>query len=503
MTPGERYRLYLDWFVWGGALLIVFSGTAVIFGWLLNIATLKSMLPGLATMKVNTACAFLAAGISLWCLQGSKPDSYSRYLARALSVVVAVLGGMTLAQDIFEIDLGIDQLILPDVTSLPTETSHPGRMSPAAAVNFVFAGIALFALKARNPSLAACAHWLVVPSLFMSALGILGYAYGVNSLYHISFYASMALHTALLFVVLSLTIIAEDGDHGFARIATCDTAGGLVSRWMLPTIPLMLFLLGWARLIGQLKGLYTLEFGLALMVTISSTVCVVALAWTATILHKVDVKRQQGVAEIVNLNANLEQRIKVRTLQLSRLSEQLSAANTTLESLSMSDGLTGLANRRSFDAYLATQMSVAYRSGRSLSLILFDVDEFKAYNDHYGHQAGDDCLKQIAAALRSCCRRPEDMVARYGGEEFAMILPGTDLTGASELANLAGQVVTELKIPHVRPLSTVSISGGVAALIRERDRNGAGNLIRAADRNLYRAKREGRNRIVAAEADAA
>jgi predicted signal transduction protein with EAL and GGDEF domain len=100
-----------------------------------------------------------------------------------------------------------------------------------------------------------------------------------------------------------------------------------------------------------------------------------------------------------------------------------------LKQLSLQDGLTGLANRRSFDTYLSLQIAIAQRHKRSLALVMCDVDFFKAYNDQYGHQAGDDCLKQIATALESCCRRAADMAARYGGEEFAFVLPDTELTG--------------------------------------------------------------------------
>jgi diguanylate cyclase (GGDEF)-like protein len=188
--------------------------------------------------------------------------------------------------------------------------------------------------------------------------------------------------------------------------------------------------------------------------------------------------------------------------RLAQLSLKLGAANASLEQLSLQDGLTSLANRRFFDAYLAGQVAVARRHKRTVSLIMCDVDSFKAYNDHYGHQAGDECLKQVAAALRSCCRRPSDMIARYGGEEFAIILPDTDLIGAGQIAEAARAAVARLKIPHAHSAvgPYVSISGGVAALLRKIDIT-AQELIAAADHTLYQAKHSGRDRMVSMQAE--
>jgi diguanylate cyclase (GGDEF)-like protein len=190
--------------------------------------------------------------------------------------------------------------------------------------------------------------------------------------------------------------------------------------------------------------------------------------------------------------------------RLAQLSAALSTANTALELLSLKDGLTDLANRRFFDTYLAAQVAVARRHKRTLALVLCDVDAFKAYNDHYGHQAGDECLKRVATALRSCCRRPADMAARYGGEEFAMILPDTELIGAAQIAEAARDAVAQLKIPHAHSAAApyVSISGGVAVLLRKIDIT-TQQLITAADQTLFQAKHLGRNRMISVQAEAA
>jgi diguanylate cyclase (GGDEF)-like protein len=503
MTPGQAYGVILDWSACIGAFLVALLGGAVVVGWFLDIKILKSVLPGLATMKMNTALGLVACGVSLGLLRTAVPGSWLSYFARALAVMVALLGVLTLAEDIFHISFGIDQLIVRD-DFLAVDTPTPGRMSPATAFNFFILGIALLALQARRPRLAACTHWLVAPPLFIATLAIVGYAYGVSGLYQVWLFTSMALHTAVAFFVLALAVLAADSRHGFARIAVSDTVGGLVSRWLLPIIPLMLFALGWVRLKGEEVGLYEFHFGLALMVLLSIAVCVIAVAWTAIVLHRIDLTRLSAEAELRSLNVDLERRVKERTKELSRMSEQLSAANKSLEQLSRQDGLTNLANRRYFDRYLGKRIAVARRNKRSLALVLCDVDAFKAYNDHYGHQAGDECLKQVAAAIATSCRRPSDMAARYGGEEFALVLPDTDLDGAIKIAELAREAVEHLKVRHAHSPAAphVSISGGVAAMLIDEDAT-AEQLIAAADGSLYEAKNGGRNRTVPAQAEAA
>jgi diguanylate cyclase (GGDEF)-like protein len=181
--------------------------------------------------------------------------------------------------------------------------------------------------------------------------------------------------------------------------------------------------------------------------------------------------------------------------RLYRFSTALTAANRELEELSAHDGLTGLANRRRFDTYLAQQVASARRTRQPLGLVIVDVDAFKRYNDSHGHLSGDECLKQIAAALRASCRRPADLAARFGGEEFALILPDTDLAGALRVAEGLRDSIAGLRLPHrdSPAASYVTVSGGAAALAS--GDLSESRLLAAADQALYEAKRRGRNRI--------
>ncbi|MEW6372888.1 MAG: diguanylate cyclase [Pseudomonadota bacterium] len=170
----------------------------------------------------------------------------------------------------------------------------------------------------------------------------------------------------------------------------------------------------------------------------------------------------------------------------------------SLRARSYVDGLTGIANRRYFDVALERELRRAQRSGGALSLLLMDIDSFKAYNDHFGHQGGDACLSTVAQALAAMLKRPADVAARYGGEEFAAILPDTTLEQARVHANAIREHVAALALEHapkaLRPIVTLSI--GVACVDGKRG-NEAAALIEAADKALYAAKRGGRNRVVA------
>jgi diguanylate cyclase (GGDEF)-like protein len=167
-----------------------------------------------------------------------------------------------------------------------------------------------------------------------------------------------------------------------------------------------------------------------------------------------------------------------------------------LQELSSLDGLTGIANRRKFDEYLDYEWRRARRNQTSITLLMTDIDSFKPYNDHYGHLAGDDCLKRVAMNLKETAQRPADLSARYGGEEFALLLPETDLIGGAHVAERLQQRMKIANIQHefsdVAPYVTLSIGIGTTV---PSDSQSSHQLIESADKCLYVAKGSGRNRI--------
>lgn len=167
-----------------------------------------------------------------------------------------------------------------------------------------------------------------------------------------------------------------------------------------------------------------------------------------------------------------------------------------MRELSMTDSLTGVANRRNFNDTVDAEWRRCARAGLPLSLIMIDIDHFKLYNDHYGHQAGDACLQQVSAAMKGCATRPQDLLARYGGEEFILLLPQEGADGTEVVANRILDEVRRLALPHAASPTAphVTLSMGLATAMPPLDGADPSPLIRIADNNLYRAKQTGRDR---------
>lgn len=212
--------------------------------------------------------------------------------------------------------------------------------------------------------------------------------------------------------------------------------------------------------------------------------------WDGVVLDVSDRKRAEAILH--RYRATLEDKVRARTAALER-------ANEALERLAKLDGLTQLANRRTFDVHLNETWKRLCREQKPLSLIMCDIDSFKLYNDRYGHLMGDRTLKAVAQVIQRAAKRPADLAARYGGEEFAIILPDTDQKGAIRVAEELRKAVLHLRILHnesvTHPFVTVSL--GVASIIPcgELTIRSSEELIKNADRAMYQAKHNGRNQF--------
>lgn len=201
----------------------------------------------------------------------------------------------------------------------------------------------------------------------------------------------------------------------------------------------------------------------------------------------------QLIKKLKDINSSLDNQVRERT-------EELNKKNEILNRIANTDALTSLSNRRHFDSLLKYECKRLTRVSSSLVLILCDIDYFKLFNDTYGHQAGDACLKQVASALVSLENRDSDIVARYGGEEFAIVLPNTQLENGIELAEKIRNAIKNLNIPNINAPENkiITMTFGVAAILSNSCyEEGANILISQADEALYIGKHNGRDRVVA------
>lgn len=204
---------------------------------------------------------------------------------------------------------------------------------------------------------------------------------------------------------------------------------------------------------------------------------------------------KQQIVGTITLFRDISDRLQQQQ-ELVEAKKQLEQANRHLNELALMDALTGVANRREFDQTVESLWRGGYRKKEPLAILMIDIDHFKAYNDHFGHQQGDTCLRQVAQQIKSACLRPDDFVARYGGEEFVALLPHTDLDNATYIARRIQKRLRQAALAHPQsPVNAnITLSIGVCAMIPD-DLSSTQKLIDCADRRLYRAKAHGRNQI--------
>lgn len=213
-----------------------------------------------------------------------------------------------------------------------------------------------------------------------------------------------------------------------------------------------------------------------------------SFVWVRDVVHVI---RKDGITtDLIGFIFDISERKKIE--------QELIVFNKQLETLSMQDGLTGVANRRLFGQTLKSVWTRAQRSRQPISLVVLDIDQFKQYNDHYGHVEGDECLIRVAQALNDIPMRATDLFARYGGEEFVLLLPETGREAAIEIAEKCRRAVLDLKIPHQASSISdiITISAGVNTVNPSADTEPS-SLFVDADKMLYQAKKNGRNRVAA------
>jgi PAS domain S-box-containing protein len=276
----------------GAGIFSLLVGCLVLLGWALGLGVLKSILPGLAAMKANTAIGFILLGGALWAVWNEAPGAREQRLAQIWATIAVLIGTVTLAEYVSGRNFGIDQWLFRDPAG--TGTAFPGRMSFATSLEFVLLGSALLILDL--PWGQRLSQALALGGLAISSIALLGYSYGIASLYQIGADSSMSLNSALAFAALAMGTVSSRPDRGFVKLLSSRSPGGTVARRLLPAALAIPFSLGWLRLAGQRLGLYDTSIGIALFVFACISLLALLVLWNAAVLNREATERRQAEA---------------------------------------------------------------------------------------------------------------------------------------------------------------------------------------------------------------
>ncbi len=427
----------------GASWVVGVSGALVLIGWLWRIPALMSILPHSVTMKANTALAFTLAGLSLGLLRVSPGKSATRtFNWRTLGLVfgglVAAIGALTLSEYVFAWDLGIDQLLFQD-NAAAILTSHPGRMAPATAFGFIFAGLALVLLDVESKRGWRPAQGLSFIPCVVGILSLLAYAYEAGTLYRLAAFTSVAFLTAVLFVILAAGILCVHPTRGLMSIATSSLNGGPIARravFLAFTIPPIL---AWLRLLGERAGLYGMEFGLAILVTCTISIFTALILLGARFLNRSDAERREASESLQRANSRLEQYAAERTSELDlakiRLQQVLNAATQVSVIATDTDGLITVFNAgaEKMLGYTAVEM-VGLQSPAILHVLSEVVAHGRTLSEAFGRPIeGFDVF--VERARNGEYEEREWTYVRKDGSTLAVSLAVTAMHGAGGKIN--------------------------------------------------------------------
>ncbi|MFB2934386.1 putative bifunctional diguanylate cyclase/phosphodiesterase [Aerosakkonemataceae cyanobacterium BLCC-F154] len=398
-------------------------------------------------MKANTAIALIIGAISLWLLHQKAKSKLNKkiliLIVNLLSCLVILIGSLTLIQDIFQINLGIDQLVFQEVKAEGVP-GVPGRMAPNSAVAFILLGAAIFFLNKRFYLLA---QLLNIIGFLLGFLGLLGYLYGITEFYGIGANTAMALHTSLAFIFLFISNLFVYPNRGLMSAITNEFAGGIMARRLALAVISVPPFLGWLVLQGKRARLYDSEVGIALLGVLNVLVLGIIIWWNAKTLGMIDYQ-------------------------------------------ACHDSLTGLPNRKMFSDLLSASLINASRRQGKVAVMFLDLDRFNKINDILGHDIGDRLLKATAQRLTSCFRE-YNTIARWGGDEFTILLPY--ISNSEYAAKLAQKILDILKPPFIIDNHYLHITCSIGIAIYPQNGQDGDTLIKNADVALYNVKRNGRN----------
>lgn len=465
-------------------LLIILPSILVLYGWLIEGKTLIWLFPNQVSMKANNALAFILASLALYLFNNTARWVYK--LQRIIALFIFTLGISALYQYVTQTTLPyVDQwLINPQLSSVIFDEKYilSYRMSPLAAINLTMVSISIFLLSNQHSNRQLnIARLFVIPVILSSILVLIGYAYGVRDLYRFGFFVPLSPISAISFILLSISLLFIRAERGFMRLFVGRTLGSKMARWLLPTLIIVFVTIGWMCRQGNLMHAYNNQFEVSILIFLTLLLSSALIIWQSRIQHGQELLRQHAQHALELNNLALEKKVQQRTQQLENLMREL-------EILSLTDGLTGIANRRAFEQRLNIEWLRANRYHHPLSIVMMDIDHFKKINDVFGHQTGDEVLQQVAAMLMQAARNT-DLVCRYGGEEFIVVMMDTALPEAL----IAAERFRTYIFSNNWLVTPVTVSIGVASLQANQT---VEQLLKEADQALYQAKSTGRNQVV-------
>jgi diguanylate cyclase (GGDEF)-like protein len=447
------------------AWLVIASGFVVLVGgWMLDLRELRSIIPGAVGMKPLTAVALVAGAAALLLLEDPHEARRRRVAGRLVALVPGVIGTLVLAQYIFGVTIGIDELLFTDADGRASGIAYPGRIAPTTAACSLLLTLSLLLLDAKPRRGWRPSEVPLLPLALVAVMSLIGYAYSIPAFYGPGAAAKMAVNTAGLFVLLAVAVVLVRPHGWLMRLGTTRDPGGVMARRLAPMVLLMPLLLGWLHLRTTEWGLFDARWGAWWLSVATMAGLVWMISWCAQSLSRADGERRE-----------LER-------QLFRLASH--------------DSLTGLYNRHRFDEELGRFAAHHRRYGGEAALLLLDLDGLKAVNDRLGHQAGDQLIRAVADTL-SKRLRSTDFLARLGGDEFAVLLPQTSPEHARLVAAEMVGAVSAVRTETATGLGGTTASCGVVSLEPGGERDLV-TLVGLADAAMYEAKRAGGHRFVVA-----
>jgi diguanylate cyclase (GGDEF)-like protein/PAS domain S-box-containing protein len=558
----ERVRIFSSEFT----LLIA---CLVIFGWVLNISILKSLLPGLPEMKPNTALALLLAAVSLYsCSRDAR--RLKRYFSAGCALITLAIGVVTIAEYLARRNLAIDEFLFRG-----SQGPELLRMSVHSAVSIFLVGLSLLLLNGRKRLFSILSDSSAFAVLAMALTALLGHLYHARLLYGGSSSSGMALHTAFSFVSIAVGTLAANRQRLIA-ILTSNSVGGIMARRLLPAALLVPAILGWLRIQGQDLGWYDAGIGTALMIVACILLLATFIFYNMVILDRIDAERRQATDELRHSEQRYRQLVEgsrgfmcehdmdgrlltvnAATLQalgyqagemigknlidfmspsfnehissyLDRMARnstdtglmfiktkdggervwkyhnvkhaerdyvighaqdvtELQEVQEHLKSLSITDDLTGLYNRRGFFTLAEQYFKLRRRTKERLIVLFADIDNLKQINDRFGHAAGSQAIIKTGEILRSVFR-DTDIIARLGGDEFVVLMINTAADSDQIVSARLHEKIADFNAGGEQPYR-LSISFGLESV------DGSSTLtveemITAADKAMYEQKRK-------------